>query len=186
MKNMLYVIALAAGTFVLASCGGKDKDKDEPADGDIEDISLNTTGMQLEFASYITTGDSARHFGKGISADGSINVKNLAGEMKTSETYTGKVTGTVTSVCQNKGCWMKLDIGNGQTMMVTFKDYGFFVPKDLTGSTVVIEGAAAIETVSVADQQHYAKDAGKSEAEIKAITEPKQELSFVADGVLIQ
>ncbi len=33
--------------------------------------------------------------------------------------------------------------------------------------------------------QHYAKDAGKSEEEIKKIKEPKKELQFVAKGVLV-
>ncbi len=41
------------------------------------------------------------------------------------------VTGTVTDVCKNKGCWMKLDLENGETMHVTFKDYGFLFLKTL-------------------------------------------------------
>ena len=81
---------------------------------------------------------------------------------------------------------MTLDAGNGETMMVTFKDYGFFVPKDITGATVVIDGKAEIREVSVDEQRHMAADAGKSQKEIDAITTPKQELRFVADGVLIK
>ena len=179
MKKAIYILTISAGLFALASCGGKDKDEDPMDD---EDITLNAAPVQL--ASYVVGGDSTKYFGKTISTEGSTNVQNLMADSKVSE-YTGKVTGTVVSVCQNKGCWMKLDAGNGQTMMVTFKDYGFFVPKDITGETVVIEGVAEMKTVSVEEQQHYAKDAGKTQAEIDAITQPKTELSFVADGVAL-
>ena len=70
-------------------------------------------------------------------------------------------------------------------MRVTFKNYAFFMPKDLSGKKVVVDGFAYVETTSVADLQHYAQDAGKSKAEIEKITQPKRELLFEAAGVLI-
>jgi len=97
-----------------------------------------------------------------------------------------KVTGTVESVCQAKGCWMKVVTADGQTMRVTFKDYGFFVPKDIAGKTVVFEGEAKMKTTPVAELRHYAEDAGKSKEEIAKITEPKHELTFVAEGVIVK
>jgi hypothetical protein len=97
-----------------------------------------------------------------------------------------KVRGTIVEVCQAKGCWMKLDLGNNETMRVTFKDYGFFVPKDAKGREVVIEGVALKSLTPVEELQHYAKDAGKTAEEIAAIIEPVQELSFEAVGVLMR
>ena len=70
-------------------------------------------------------------------------------------------------------------------MRITFKDYAFFMPKDIVGKTVVMDGNAIVETISVADQRHYAEDGGMSKAEIEKITEPKRELTFEAAGVLI-
>ena len=70
-------------------------------------------------------------------------------------------------------------------MRVTFKDYAFFMPKDLSGKKVVIDGYAIVETTPVEVLRHYAEDGGKSKAEIDAITEPKRELAFEAAGVLI-
>ena len=70
--------------------------------------------------------------------------------------------------------------------MVKFKDYGFFVPKDIEEKEVVIHGKAFVAEVSVEEQRHYAEDNGKSEAEIAEITLPKRTLSFLADGVLIK
>ncbi len=99
--------------------------------------------------------------------------------------FTGKITAKVTEVCLEKGCWMKVEKGNGETMMVRFKDYGFFMPKDIIGKTVVLEGEAKSKEVSVKQQQHFAQDAGKSKAEIDKIKEVKKEMQFVAKGVLV-
>ena len=99
--------------------------------------------------------------------------------------FTGKITAKVTEVCLEKGCWMKVEKGNGETMMVRFKDYGFFMPKDIVGKTVVLEGEAKQKEVSVKQQQHFAQDAGKSKAEIEKIKEVKKETQFIAKGVLV-
>lgn len=95
------------------------------------------------------------------------------------------VKGEISAVCQMKGCWMKMELADGNQMRVSFKDYGFFVPKDLAGTEVIMKGKPEIKVTPVDELQHYAKDAGKSAEEIAAITEPKKELTFVADGVLV-
>lgn len=95
--------------------------------------------------------------------------------------------GTILKTCAVKGCWMTLDMENGQTMMVKFKDYGFFVPTEgVSGKEAIIKGFAKKEVVSVEDLRHYAEDAGKSEEEINAITEPEETYTFVASGVIIE
>ncbi|MNY81520.1 hypothetical protein D3C86_2231200 [compost metagenome] len=71
-------------------------------------------------------------------------------------------------------------------MRVVFKDYAFFVPKDIAGKTVVFEGEAKKTTSSVEHLRHYAQDAGQSKEEIAKITEPKDELTFVAEGVIVK
>ena len=69
--------------------------------------------------------------------------------------------------------------------MVRFKDYGFFMPAYIVGNTVVVEGVAKKKETSVASLQHAAKDLGKSQAEINQITQPKNDINIVADGVLV-
>jgi Domain of unknown function (DUF4920) len=101
------------------------------------------------------------------------------------ENKTVKVEGEVESVCQAAGCWMKVKLDNGKTMRVTFKDYSFFVPKDLAGTKVIFEGTPSVKTTSVDELKHYAEDAGKTKEEIAKITEPKVELTFLANGVLV-
>jgi hypothetical protein len=123
-------------------------------------------------------------YGAGTTAEGAISVNELDSKLNNNK-YSGKVTGKVVEVCQEKGCWMKVEKADGEKLMVKFKDYGFFMPKDIEGKQVVLEGEATVKEVSVKQLQHYAKDAGKSEEEIKKIKEPKKELQFVAKGVLV-
>ncbi|MCB0365478.1 MAG: DUF4920 domain-containing protein [Bdellovibrionaceae bacterium] len=94
------------------------------------------------------------------------------------------VTGTVEKVCTNKGCWMAITSGDHQAR-VTFKDYGFFVPVTLKGKKVLAQGLLSEKTLKVSQARHFAKDAGKSQAEIAAIKSPQKEFSFVASGVKV-
>ena len=128
----------------------------------------------------------AQQFGKKINDKGAVAAAALPEKIGTKQALKTKVTGTVESVCQAKGCWMKVKMDNGESMCVTFKDYGFFVPKDIAGKTVVFEGEAKKSITPVSELRHYAEDAGKSKEEIAKITEPKNELAFVADGVIVK
>ncbi len=104
--------------------------------------------------------------------------------LKQGDTVQVKFISKVNSVCQNKGCWMTLDMGEEEAM-IKFKDYGFFMPMDIAGDEVIVNGKAFVDEMSVEDQRHFAEDAGKSKEEIAAITQPKRTLSFTADGVLL-
>ena len=124
-------------------------------------------------------------YGAGISDEPRyIASADLSSKMK-KDKYTGKMTGKVTEVCKDKGCWMKVEGAEGETIMVKFKDYKFFMPKDIVGKEVMLEGEASYKEVSVKQLKHYAEDAGKSPEEIKQITQPKKELQFVAKGVQV-
>lgn len=146
-------------------------------------VSLIAIGT-ICFAQQPTPAEKGVTYGAGTTAPGAIAVTDLDKNLKENK-FEGKVTGKVVDVCREKGCWMKMEKSNGQTMMVKFKDYAFFMPKNIVGKEVVIEGNASVKEISVKQLQHYAKDAGKPEEEIKKIKEPKKELQFVAKGVLV-
>ena len=126
-------------------------------------------------------------FGAAFSPEGAVSYENLAEKMQGQDSVALKVAGTVQEVCQAKGCWMLIaSEGNtGEPVMVRFKDYGFFVPKDIAGRKVVMDGYAFREVTPVDELRHYAEDAGKSKEEIEAITQPREELKFLASGVLL-
>ncbi|WP_291130831.1 DUF4920 domain-containing protein [Flavobacterium sp. UBA7682] len=106
--------------------------------------------------------------------------------LKKGDTITVQFQSTIKSVCKKKGCWMKMELVGDDNSFVKFKDYGFFVPLNADNSKAIVNGKAFVDVVSVEELKHYAKDGGKSEAEIAKITKPEVTYSFLADGVYIK
>lgn len=130
---------------------------------------------------------AGQNIGAMVSPEGAITYDELVPRMASTDSLTVKITGQVSEVCQKKGCWMMIvpDQPGQAPMRVTFKDYAFFMPKDIVGKRVVMDGYAYIDVTPVDVLRHYAEDAGKTKDEIAAITEPKRELTYEASGVLI-
>ena len=130
-----------------------------------------------------------KSFGIDIIADDAIKASSMAAHyksMQVGDSINSKMSAKVISVCQAKGCWMTLNLEDGNEVMVKFKDYGFFMPKDIAGKEVIINGKAFVNEVPVDELRHYAEDAGKTAEEIASITAPKKTFSFEADGVLLK
>jgi hypothetical protein len=151
-------------------------------------ILLIWVGLAIFGISYAQEPLSAKKgvtYGAGTTSEGTLVPVSELGDKMQNDKFSGKISGKVAEVCQEKGCWMKIETSNGENIMVKFKDYKFFMPKDIVGKDVVLEGEASYKEVSVKQLKHYAKDAGKPEADIEKIKESKKELQFVAKGVLI-
>ncbi|WP_212744842.1 DUF4920 domain-containing protein [Hymenobacter jeollabukensis] len=185
MKRTL--LALAAATALFTAC-----QQQQPADTAAADKASATESNAEAEAEAHSEGPQAKTtaagkiYGAEVTEEGAQPMSALPAVLGQQDSAKVKLIGEATDVCQAKGCWMTLQTADGKPMRVRFKDYAFFVPKDSKGKTVVIDGWAHREEISVADQQHYAKDAGKSDKEVAAITKPQQQLTFMADGVLIK
>lgn len=166
MKNLL-ILTIAAALFV--SCNSATESTETAVVADTTATAINAT-----------------YHGDTITADGAITTAELVAKMQTDSTYTGKVETVINSCCKKKGCWMRVALADGKEMKVTFKDYGFFVPLESAGKPVIMQGHAYYDTLSVEEVKHYAEDAGKTEAEIDAITQPEAVLAFEATGVIIK
>ncbi len=127
-------------------------------------------------------------FGEKISPDAPVTYNALLASLQGKDSVEAKVMGEINEVCQMKGCWMNIsqDGNPEESIMVKFKDYGFFVPKDASGKKVILEGIAYRTITPVEELRHYAEDAGKSKEEISKIVEPREEIQFIANGVLIK
>lgn len=126
-------------------------------------------------------------YGEEFESVNPIVVSTIPSVMSKIDSLPGVFQGTIEASCKMKGCWMTLQSETGDEFRVTFQDYGFFVPKEgLNGKNTTINGYCIRTTTSVAEQKHYAEDAGKTEDEIAMITEPVQEFAFVASGVKIE
>ncbi len=125
-------------------------------------------------------------FGAEVTAEKAVAVEDMVKtlEAKPGEKLEVKVQGTVVEVCQAEGCWLRMKNGDSK-IMVRMKDHKWFVPTALNGKTIVLHGFAEIKETSVEQLKHYAEDAGKSQAEIDAIKEPKREVLVNATGILV-
>jgi len=127
-------------------------------------------------------------FGSKITADNTLSPEQMLSKykaMKPGDTVAVKFRSKVNEVCKKKGCWMSLEMPGKEDAFVRFRDYGFFVPTNADGSQAVVQGRAYLDVVPVDQLRHYAKDGGKTQAEIDQITQPKITYAFEADGVLV-
>lgn len=124
-------------------------------------------------------------FGDSVLDNNIRDVDALYAMMQKNPTMKLKVKGVVDDVCKQKGCWLTMKLPNGETMRITFKNYSFFMPKDIKGKEIVVDGVAKVDSISVADQRHYAEDSGLSKEYIDKITAAKQELAFEAKGAVV-
>lgn len=99
------------------------------------------------------------------------------------------LSGTVSDVCRTMGCWIEIEDTNAEgarsTILVMNRDHAYFVPRNCRGRRVHALGYAVVETHSVEMLKHLAMDAGKSQAEIDAITEPSKRVLFIANAILL-
>ncbi len=147
-----------------------------------EDKNTAVAEVEKQEVKYTSIGDA-------ITADAAKSTSDMAETYKSmhiGDTINTKMIGRVDEVCQSKGCWMKINLEGGEQVMVKFKDYGFFMPKDIAGKEVVLSGKAFVNELPVDELRHYAEDAGKSATDIAAITAPKRTFSFEANGVLLK
>lgn len=160
---------LIAAVACLAACGSQNHETAEGTTEAADTTSANTGwfGEEFEMAEAITPAE-------------------VPGLMSDSSSNEFIVEGTIQECCQKKGCWMKVDMENGESMRVSFKDYGFFVPLDAGGKTMTMKGVAMYDTIGVDMLKHLAEDANATQEEIDAITEPELALTFEATGVYIK
>ena len=143
---------------------------------------------RLLFATLIATTAFAAFAGDVVTRGAAISKDSktvpLAQVMETPQDFTKEpivVEGLVETACQNKGCWMQVVPETGKAgMRVTFKDYGFFVPKDSKGRSARMEGVVTVKTLSKQEADHLAGEGAKLNRNADGTA---NEVSFVATGV---
>jgi hypothetical protein len=166
MKYFIPVVAIA----LLSACGSHEHENTD-----------STTSEQTE-----ETAPKTGWFGEEFEITETVSASEVPALMSDSSSNEFIVEGTIQECCQKKGCWMKVDMGDGESMRVSFKDYEFFVPLDAAGKTMTMKGLAMYDTIDVDMLKHLAEDAGQTQEEIDAITEPELALTFEATGVHIK
>lgn len=160
-------LSAIAATFLFISCG------QQPTPDTVDSSAAETDSL-------------SGWYGEEFDVSGAIPAGQLAALSPEELDNEVVIETQIIECCRKKGCWMKVDMGEGKTMRVTFKDYGFFVPLHADGRKAIMRGVAYMDTIDVELLRHFAEDAGQSQEEIEAITEPEYELTFEATGVLIE
>mgnify|MGYP001803939974 CR=1 FL=1 len=76
--------------------------------------------------------DAVGSFGALVEEEGAIDGPALLAKLESEASVRVKVRSEITGVCQAKGCWMTMPLMEEKEMMVKFKDYAFFVPRNAT------------------------------------------------------
>ena len=149
-----------------------------PAAADIQTETKATTG---EVPESTEPGEVIKRGNKIGSKSPVVTLENV---IKNPEKYENKkiiIEGTVNNVCQKKGCWMEVLAKKDQPgVRMTFKDYGFFVPKDAAGYKVRAEGKVKITTLGKETADHYEEEGAKV---VRNEDGTAKEIGFVAYGV---
>ncbi|WP_258103278.1 DUF4920 domain-containing protein [Marinoscillum sp. MHG1-6] len=98
------------------------------------------------------------------------------------ETSSVKLAAIVEEVDQEEGSWMILKNDEGFPIRVTFKDYEFFVPKNIAGKEVIVQGELKKSEMDPLMAQLYADGAGV----IYDASKSYVEYSMIAEGVLVE
>ena len=138
-------------------------------------------------ASSPATASKAAHWGAEETLKGAPTplAKAIEQHKDAADGTTVLVTAKAESVCQAKGCWVMLTDGDVKNVRVKMKNYSFFVPKDLAGKTLVIEGVLSKTTTSEKDARHYAEDAGASKEEIAKIKGDTKSWGLLASSIRV-
>lgn len=203
MLRILYLVLFA---YTLVSCGGNEATTTaENQEGhehhdheghDHDHAGHDHAGHDHDHAQ--AEGDGI-HYGAEITPDGSVALSDVLVKVKSEEgaaeldlgegnmvkAVATKVEGEVSEVCKKAGCWLKLATTDGQEIFIT-TNHEFFVPVDIVGKTVVVDGQAYKSETTVEELRHYAEDEGKSAEEIAKITEPVTEYKLLAKGLVIK
>ena len=176
-----HVLLLTAGAVALFTACAPTADKAEEQETTTEETVVEETTEEEVTYPY--------QAGAEFDAASAISPTDLMAELASFDGDSMEVTlaTNINECCKKKGCWMSLDMGEGnEKLFVRFKDYEFFVPLNSGGRQTTVQGVVYRDTITVAQLQHYAEDAGASADSIASITEPQVKLAFEANGVLVQ
>ncbi len=106
----------------------------------------------------------------GAPLDESVQAVELGQILADADDYLGiplRVEASVSQVCRKKGCFFIARDGNS-VVRVSFKDYGFFVPTDISGKRVTLVGEVVARELTSEQADHLAADLGDPEAPIES------------------
>jgi hypothetical protein len=172
------VLLVAALAFV--ACKKAEPTKSEAA---------KTQTAQAETAKTTEGAAKGQSFGAGVKLASSTPIDAILAEPKKFAGQTVRVEGTVTDVCEMRGCWMEL-AGDKPGAKLRFKvtDGEMVFPVDSKGKHAVAEGVVTVKDLSLEDTKAMAIEEAKEHGEDcdpDKITEAKSIVRLDGIGAVI-
>jgi hypothetical protein len=131
-------------------------------------IALNTLlGVILAFSVNAETlrlsepvAQDARSETFGVKLDSALPKLSMASLVTDSNSHLAKpfqVEARIANVCQKKGCFFIAQQAQ-HILRVSFRDYGFFIPTDSSGKTVILAGELVKKDISPEQAAHFKAD----------------------------
>ena len=124
-------------------------------------------------------------YGEAITLEKTTSLAEILKNKKRFEKKNVLVEGTISEVCQNKGCWMVVDVGN-KHVRVEFKDYGFFVPWNSEKKQMRMQGILETKSVSAKAAAHMAGEMKKPRVDKKKLDVEQTITIFTASAIAIK
>ena len=135
-------------------------------------------GEVIRLSEPVATTDTTETFGSLL--DEAVPLVELADIGAGNVGDTVRVEARVSQVCKMKGCFFIAVDGNA-TVRVSFKDYAFFVPTDVSGKTLMFVGEVTEKEMTKEEAEHLAEDMG----EVSAAVAPGTTYEIVASAVRV-
>jgi hypothetical protein len=129
-------------------------------------------------------------FGEPVAVEAeSVDVADLLARPAAYEGQLVQLQGTVTEVCQESGCWLKLadtqEASEAVFVKFTCPIEGFLIPTDAVGRPAVVQGQVIVEEISEDVARHYAEDGGRSPEEIQRIQGPQRMIRVMSPSARV-
>jgi hypothetical protein len=190
-------IICSAAVLILAACSGSDSTSTAPTPA--EPAAKPAETAPAPTAAKAPASQPAKKPGKGttpadreqVDEDGIVrrgdavttasvlSVKDCAAKAGELNGKNVTVSGTVEKVCVKKGCWFAI-ADEGESIRITMKDYGFFVPSTSVGKKATVMGQLEVKEMTEEEAKHLAEDGGKDPSKIKG---PQKELRITSAGL---
>ena len=135
-------------------------------------------GEVVRLSEPVATTDTTETFGSVL--DEAVPLVALVDVGAGNVGQTVRVEARVSQVCRKKGCFFVAADGD-VTVRVSFKDYGFFVPTDVSGKRVMFVGEVIEKELTPEQAEHFAEDMGEASAAVA----PGKTYEIVATAVRV-
>lgn len=128
--------------------------------------------------------DGGMLYGNDLSGDiPTVAISDLLAKPQDYEGKTVKLTGTVTDVCQNMGCWLMLSDGTNEIRVITL--HKFFLPKDCAKSKAVVDGIFKLAETSEEHEKKMIEESQNSKIKTEDVAGTQKVYNIEATGVKI-